>query len=120
MSYIDAFGNAVAVYSLGIAPATSLSAVSAVQAGTALDGLTLRTTAVLSVTTTAGVSAGAVQLQGSIDGTHFYNLGSAVTTTAASTTTQVAVSSAYSRYVRAAITTSVTGGSISASVALSG
>src|SRR5271168_1492460 len=116
MSYTDSSGNRIAVYSLGLAPAVSLSAKSTVSTGTALDGLTVRSAAVISVTTTAGVSAGAVQLQGSLDGTNFFNLGSAISTTAASTTTQTVVSSAYARYFRAAISTAITGGSVSASV----
>jgi hypothetical protein len=71
------------------------------------------------VVPTASISS-ASAFKRNIDGTHFYNIDSVVTTSAGSTTTQVAVSSAYSRYVRAAITTTVTGGSVSASVALSG
>lgn len=118
--YTDSLGNRIGVYSLGLAPAVSLSAKSSVTNGSALDGLTARPTAVLSVTTSAGVTAGAVQLQGSLDGTNWYDLGSATSTTAASTTTQTIVSSAYARYVRAAITTPVAGGTVTASVAVAG
>jgi hypothetical protein len=83
-----------------------------------LDGGVVRLNAVLAVTTSAGVSAGAVQLQGSLDGTNWFNLGSAVTTTTASTTTQVTSTTALVRYLRASITTTITGGTITAVVGL--
>ncbi|WP_141120200.1 DUF6385 domain-containing protein [Mycobacterium malmoense] len=118
--YTDSSGNRIGVYSLGLAPAVSLSAKSTVSTGTALDGLAVRSAAVMATTTSTGVSAGAVQLQGSLDGTNWFNLGSAVSTTAASTTTQTVVSNAYARYVRAAITTAITGGSVTVSVGVSG
>ena len=118
--YTDSKGNRVAVYSLGLARAVSLTGVSAVQSGTALDGLSVRQNAVMTVTTTAGASAGDVQLQGSLDGTNFVNLGSAVSTTAASTTTAVVVQTAFVRYVRASITTPITGGQVNVSVGVSG
>jgi purine-cytosine permease-like protein len=120
MAYTDPAGNRIAVYSLGIAPAVSISGKSAVNNGTVLDGLTVRSAAVISVTTSSGVSAGAVQLQGSLDSTNWFNLGSAISTTAASSTTQTVVSSAYARYFRAAITTAITGGSVTVSVGVSG
>lgn len=119
MAY-TANGNTVEAYTSGLPPAVSLSAVSAVGGGSVLDGLAVRANAVMSVTTSAGVTAGAVQLQGSLDKTNWFNLGSAVSTTAANTTTQVVVSNAYARYVRAAVTTGVTGGTVSASVGLNG
>jgi type 1 fimbria pilin len=120
MAYIGSNSNTVEAYTAGLPPIVSLSAVSAVGVGAVLDGLAVRQNAVLSVTTSAGVSAGAVQLEGSLDGVHFFNLGSAVSTTAASTTTAVTVTSAFARYVRAAVTTTVTGGTVSASVGLNG
>ncbi|TPG31757.1 hypothetical protein [Mycolicibacterium hodleri] len=120
MSYSDSLGNAISPYTLGISPAVSFSAKSATGPGTALDGLAVRSAAVLVVTTSAGVSAGSVQLQGSLDNVNWYSLGSAVTTSAASTTTQVVVASAYSRFVRANVATAITGGTVAASVGLSG
>jgi hypothetical protein len=54
------------------------------------------------------------------NGTNYYSLGSAISTTTASTTTQTVVSSAYSRYFRAAITTAITGGTVTVSVGVSG
>ena len=121
MSYTDAAGNRVAIYSLGIAPVVSLSGVSATSATpTVLDGLATRQIATMIVTTSSGVSAGSVQLQISNDGTNWLNAGSAVTTSAASTSTQVTVSSAYARYARAIVASTITGGTISATIGLYG
>jgi hypothetical protein len=119
--FYDAAGQvSINQYTQGQRPAVSLTAQSSVQNGTALDGGVVRANAVIAVTTSAGVSAGAVQLQGSLDGVNFYNLGSAVSTTTASTTTAVLVQNAYARYVRAAITTVITGGTVTVSVGVNG
>jgi hypothetical protein len=85
-----------------------------------LDGLCVRANAVATVTTSAGVSAGSVQLTGSLDGTNYYLLGSAVTTSAASTTTAVTVTNALVRYVRANVATMISGGTVTVSVGLYG
>jgi len=84
MSFMDSHGNSTDAYTAGTVPVKSLSAVSATGPGTALDGLAVRATAVMVVSSSAGVSAGSVQLQGSLDGTNYYNLGSAVSTSSAS------------------------------------
>jgi hypothetical protein len=121
MSFTDSSGNATQAYTSGVVPLKSLSAVSSTGGGTALDGLAVRAVAVMVVSSSAGVSAGSVQLQGSLDGTNWYSLGSAVSTSSASTVfTPVVVSSAYSRYVRANVATGITGGTITALVGLSG
>ena len=120
MAYIGPNSNTIEAYTTGLPPIASLSAVSAVGAGTVLDGLAVRQNAVMTVTTSSGVSAGDVQLEGSLDGVNFFNLGSAVSTTSASTTTQVTATAALVRYVRAAVTTAITGGTISASVGVNG
>jgi len=109
----------ISVYTLGMEPAVSLAGVSAVGAGTALDGAVVRSTAVMSTTASAGTTAGAVQLEGSLDNANWVNLGSAVSTTAAGTT-QTVVSNAYARYVRAAVTTAITGGTVTVSVGVAG
>jgi hypothetical protein len=109
MAYTGASSNTVEAHTLGLPPIVSLSAVSATGAGTVLDGLAIRMNAVMVVTTSAGVSAGSVQLQGSNDNTNWYSLGSAVSTTAASTSTLVTVTSAFSRWVRANVGTTITG-----------
>jgi hypothetical protein len=56
--YIDSHSIAIEQHTLGIAPVVSLSAVSATGPGTALDGVVVRQNALMSVTTSAGVSAG--------------------------------------------------------------
>jgi hypothetical protein len=118
--YTDSLGNAVAVYSLGLAPAVSLSAKSTVSTGTALDGLTIRENVVLTVTTTARVSAGTVVLQARNDGVNFYAVsGASISTTTASATTSVVATNVFARYVRAAITSAITGGQITAKVGVS-
>lgn len=120
MSYTTVNQNTIEAYATGLPPAESLSAVSAVGAGTVLDGVVVRPNAILVVTSSAGVSAGAVQLEGSLDQTNWFNIGSAVTTSAASTTTVVSSTSAFARFVRAAVTTAITGGTVSATVGLHG
>ncbi len=120
MSYMDSTGSYVQPQTLGLAPAVSFTAKSATGAGSALDGLAVRANAVMVVTTSAGVSAGSVQLQGSLDGTNWVSLGSAVSTTAASTSTSVVVTGAYVRYVRANVATAITGGTVAALVGVSG
>ena len=120
MAYIDSLGNGIAPYTLGIAPVVSFTSKSTTGAGTALDGLAVRANAVMVVTSSAGVSAGSVALQGSLDNVNWFSLGSAVTTSAASTTTPVVVTGAYARYVRANVATAITGGTVTASVGVSG
>jgi hypothetical protein len=93
-----------------------LTAVSATGAGTALDGLVVHQNATMTVTTSSGVSAGSVVLEGSLDGVNYVTLGSPVTTSAASTTYQVTSTSALVRFVRARVATGITGGTVSASV----
>jgi hypothetical protein len=100
MAISDSQSNAIVQNTYGIAPLVSLSAVSAVGAGTALDGAVVRQNAVLTVTTGTGVTAGTVMLQGSLDGVNFVALtGASVSTTAASTTYVVTVTNALVRYV---------------------
>jgi hypothetical protein len=120
MAYIAPGANTVEAYSLGQPPAVSLTAVSATGPGTALDGLCVRTNAVMAVTISAGVSAGSVQLQGSLDNQNWFSLGSAVSTTTASTTTAVTVTNALARFVRANVATAITGGTVTVSVGVNG
>jgi hypothetical protein len=122
MAYIDSRGVSILPQTLGIAPIASLTAQSATSATpTVLDGLSLRTTAVMVVNSSAGTSAGSVQMMGSLDGVSFYNLGSAVSTTTASTVfSPVVTTTTPFRYLKAIIATAITGGTISASVGASG
>jgi hypothetical protein len=120
MAVSDSQANVIVQHTLGQAPAVSLSAVSSVGPGTALDGLVIRTTGVMVVTSSAGVSAGSVQAQTSVDGTNWVNAGSAVSTTTASTTFAPVVVTGAFRYIRATVATAITGGTIGAVVGVSG
>jgi hypothetical protein len=120
MAFTDSNSLAYEQHTLGVPPLVSLSAKSTTGPGAALDGVVVRENALMSVTTSSGVSAGSVQMQGSFDGANYFALGSAVTTSAASTTTQVVVSSGFTRFVRANIATAITGGTVTVSVGLYG
>lgn len=109
MAYQVGVNNAIEAYTTGMPPVKSLAAVSATGGGTALDGVVARPTAMMVVTTSAGVSSGSVQLQGSLDKVNWYSLGSAVSTTSASTTSTVVVTNSLARYVRADIATIIAG-----------
>ena len=101
----------------GEAPVVSLSGVSATGRGTVIDLGGTHSNHSMVVTTSAGVSAGSVALQGSLDGTNWVNLGTAVTTNAASTSFLASVSGVPMRYLAANVATGITGGTVSATVA---
>lgn len=102
----------------GTAPIASFTTQSALNTfGTALDNTVARSQHSLFVVTGALVSAGVVTLQGSNDGTNFYSTAGTVTTVAASTAYAVAVANFPFRYIRAAITTVLVGGTCTAYVA---
>jgi len=101
-------------------PLVSLSAVSAAGPGAALDGLVTRSTATIVVSSSAGVSGGSVALQGSLDGSAWFSMGSAISTTTASTVFAPVQVSQLVRYVRANIATAITGGTVTASVGVYG
>lgn len=103
--------------SLGVPAATSLSAVSAIGAGTALNGYTPHSSHTMVITTSAGVSAGAVALQGSLDNVNWFQIIAPVTTNAASTVFAASVGASPYQYVRAAVTTTITGGTVTVLVA---
>lgn len=69
----------------------------------------------IQVTAGVGVTAGSVQLQGSLDGVSWFNLGTAVATTAPGTSGANAAGFP-ARYVRANIATPITGGTVTVSV----
>jgi hypothetical protein len=101
-------------------PGLSLTAASAVGAGAVVDNGGCFSQHTLVVTTSAGVTAGAVQLQGSLDTVNWFNLGSPVSTaTAATTFPAVVVSDQPVRFLRGNVTTAITGGTVSAVVASS-
>jgi hypothetical protein len=103
-------------FSDNVASLAGASAVNTV--GAVADAGEVRANSAMVVVTSAGVTAGAVQLQGSLDATNWFPLGAAVTTNAASTVFPVFVASSPTRYVRAKVTTAITGGTVNAQVAM--
>ena len=114
-------GNLATECACGTAGFMSLNAQSAVGNGLALNGGVCRNYHTMVVTSSAGVSAGSVQLQGSLDGVNWFDLGTAVSTDAASETfAPVVVSTPQPvQYLRAVIATVITGGTVTALVASS-
>lgn len=98
------------------APQLSLPAGSTAGNGVALDSNGATASHTLVTATTAGITAGAVQLQGSLDNVNWVNLGAAVTLTASSVQSVSATGMPF-QFVRAAVTTPVTGGTVTAWVA---
>lgn len=101
----------------GPPPTLSLSNVSAVGPGATVDNHGVRSNHSLVVVSGAGVSGGVVALQGSQDGTNWFNFTPAVTitTSTASTVFPIATGTLTPvRLLRANITTVITGGTISA------
>lgn len=114
MAYQNGVGNAIEAYTYGLPPVKSLSAVSATSATpTVLDGVVMRTNSLLVVVTGAGVSAGAVKIQASMDGTNWYAVGSPLSVSAANTVYTQA-GTVPGRYFRALVSTTITGGTITA------
>lgn len=98
----------------------SLSGVSATGPGTAYTNEASRARAnpTMVVVTSAGVTAGAVQLQGSLDGVNWFNIGTAISTTTASAVLALAAAPGTTHIaLRANVTTPIAGGTISAWVA---
>lgn len=95
---------------------TTLTARSATgtDAGGAVDFGSGRANITLVITTSAGVSAGAVALELSHDNTNWFRR-TAVTTNTASTVFQDSAVGAW-RYARANVTTAITGGTVSATL----
>ena len=114
MAYVDDFGNEIQAYTTGLPPVHSLTAASATNAtSTVLDGVVMRTNSTLVVVTGTGVSAGDVEIEGSLDGTNWFVIGSALAVSAANTVYhQTGTVSA--RYFRAVVSTAITGGTIDA------
>lgn len=114
MAYVDIYGNEIQAYTAGLPPVESLTTASATNAtATVLDAVTVRANSILVVVTSAGVTAGDVQLQGSLDGVNFYAIGSALAVSAANTV-YTGTSTTRARYFRAVVSTTITGGTVSA------
>ena len=94
----------------------SLAAGSTTGAGTGYDNSGVYANHTLVTIGSAGISAGAVQLQGSLDNVNWVNLGTPITLTA-STVQVTNVASTPFQFIRANVSTNVTGGTVSAWVA---
>lgn len=114
MAYQVSSGNSIEAITHGLPPVHSLTAASATTAtSTVLDGVVMRTNSILVVVTGTGVSAGDVKIQGSLDGSAWYPIGSPLAVSAASTVyTQTGTVPA--RFFRAVVSTAVTGGTVDA------
>lgn len=101
-----------------LAAGTTLTTQSATGAGSVVDLGASRAVVTLAITTSAGVSAGAVALELSQDQTNWFRV-TAVTTNTASTVFQSTQSGAW-RYARGNVTTTITGGTVSATIMAAG
>lgn len=105
----------------GIPPLQSFAAQSAGGTnGTALDGGNVRSNHSLFVVASAGVTAGVITLQGSNDGgVTWFNTSCTVTTNAAGAFASNLQGFPF-RYIRASITTAITGGTVTAYISSAG
>lgn len=106
-------GNSLLVDTGVITATTTLSAVSATGAGTVVDFGSAHEQISLAITASTGVTAGAVALEVSQDNTNWFR--STPVTQSAPGVTQVTQSGAW-RYARANVTTTITGGTVSATL----
>lgn len=106
-------GNGLVVTTGTLVSSATLSSVSATGAGTTVDFGSAKTNITLAITASAGVSAGAVAPEVSQDGTNWFQ-GTPVTQSAPGVT-QSTVSGAW-RYARGNVTTTITGGTVSATL----
>ncbi|SPM32041.1 hypothetical protein [Mycobacterium terramassiliense] len=114
MAFNNGVGNTIEAYTAGLPPVKSLSAASATNAASAvLDGVVMRTNSTLVVVTGTGVSAGDVEIEGSLDGTHWFVIGSPLAVSAASTVYHQ-TGTVPARYFRAVVSTAITGGTVDA------
>lgn len=97
-------------------PLVSINAGQAIANGAALDNKSCRANHTAAVLSSAGVTAGTVQLQGSLDGVSWFPLGAALNINAAGTVFTVSVGAVAARFIRAQITVGITGGTVTATV----
>ena len=109
MSGVDTINNSVP-------PLVTLNAIAALTNGVAMDNRACRTNHCVVAVSSAGVTAGNVQMQGSLDGVSWFNMGAVVNINAASTVFQFAVTGTPARYVRANVSLAITGGTVTATV----
>lgn len=106
-------GAALVTTTGALISSTTLSAVSATGAGTVADFGSAKSNITIAITAGAGVSAGAVALEVSQDNTNWFR-GTPVTQSAPGVT-QANQSGAW-RYARGNVTTTITGGTVSATL----
>lgn len=109
----SALGNALLVSTGDLISSATLSAQSATGAGTAVDYGSAHTNVTLAITASAGVSAGAVALEVSQDNTNWFR--TTPVTQSAPGVTQITQTGAW-RYARGNVTTTITGGTVSATL----
>lgn len=97
-------------------PIVSINAGGAVANGVALDNKSCRANHTMAAVTSAGVTGGTAQLQGSLDGVNWFNLGAAVNLNAANTVFPLSVGASAARFVRAQITGAMVGGTVTITV----
>lgn len=107
-------GAGMVVSTGALIASVSLNALTAVGPGVIADFGSAKANVTMVFTATAGVGAGAVALEVSHDNSNWFRTASPVTLVA-STTGAISVVGAY-RYARSAITTTVTGGTVSATL----
>jgi hypothetical protein len=103
-------------FGTGVQPAVSINAGAGVANGAAMDNKSCRANHTMAAVTSAGVSAGTVQLQGSLDGNNWFNIGAPVNTNAAGTVFPLSAGATPARFVRAQITVAITGGTVTVTV----
>lgn len=114
MAYQNGAGNTIEAYTTGLPPVHSLAAASATNAtSTVLDAVTVRTNSLLVVVTGSGVSAGDVEIEGSLDNSNWYAIGSPLAVSAASTVYHQ-TGTTPARFFRAVVSTAITGGTVDA------
>lgn len=108
-------GNALLVTGGVLVSTTTLSAASAVSNGTVVDYGAAKNNFTLVIVASAGVTAGVVALEVSHDNTNWYRHTTTVTTSAPGVS-QVSMSGFAFRYARGVITTTITGGTVTATL----
>jgi hypothetical protein len=97
-------------------PFVSILNGAAVANGTQWDNGSCRATHTIVAATSAGVAAGGVQLQGSLDGVSWFNIGAALPCAAASSVFQQSTGVTPARYIRGNVSTLVTGGTVTITI----
>lgn len=112
-------GNALLVATGPLTAGTTLTAASGISSGTTIDYGCAKANVTLVIVASAGVSAGVVALEVSHDGTNWYRHTTASTVTAPGVT-QVTMTGFAFRHCRGAITTAITGGTVTCTIMATG